>query len=305
VVDAHVMKIVSPATMRPTAADVRAAGVEFGMTTAFMATVFSLVSWGIGTMPPSASANELRFRVAAVSVLVGLIIVGFAASPPGRFSGAHMNPAITLGVFAAGLLPARRVLPYLAAQTAGSIAAAALLRIVWGAGVSEEPVRWAVVRPGPGWSGASVAAAESVTLLVIVGVMCWLTACRPKWPAAWIVGGLFGLQGALLGTLAGGSANPARQLGPALFAGEFRLLAVYLAAPVAGGVLAGWAAHRIRQTHAVRRARPRCAPAGQRGPGDRRRHRPVAAPVPRPAGSALDGRQELVRPAEQVEVGRS
>ncbi|MEV4281373.1 MIP/aquaporin family protein [Actinoplanes xinjiangensis] len=218
-----------------------------------MATVFTLVHWGIGSTPPDASANEMRLRVAAVSILVGLIIVGFATSPPGRFSGAHMNPAITLGMFAAGHLPARRVLPYLAAQTAGSIAAAALLRVAWGPSVSEGPARWAVVQPGPGWTGAHVSAAEAMTLLIIVGLMCWMTTCRPRWRAAWVVGGLFGLQGALLGTTTGGSANPARQLGPALFSGELGLLAVYLVAPVAGGVLAGWAAHRLRQARNVRR----------------------------------------------------
>ncbi|PWK39855.1 glycerol uptake facilitator protein [Actinoplanes xinjiangensis] len=243
--------------MRPTMTDARAAAVEFGMTTVFMATVFTLVHWGIGSTPPDASANEMRLRVAAVSILVGLIIVGFATSPPGRFSGAHMNPAITLGMFAAGHLSARRVLPYLVAQAAGSIAAAALLRVAWGPSVSEGPARWAVVQPGQGWTGAYVAAVEAMTLLVIVGLMCWMTASRPRWRAAWVVGGLFGLQGALLGTATGGSANPVRQLGPALFSGELRLLAVYLVAPVAGGMLAGWAAHRLRHARNVRPPAPR------------------------------------------------
>ncbi|MCM4084662.1 MIP/aquaporin family protein [Paractinoplanes hotanensis] len=232
-------------TMRPDAEDTRSAAVEFALTTAFMATVFSLVRWVVGTMPATATARELSMRVAVVSVIIGFVIVGFACSPPGRFSGAHMNPAITLGLYAAGSFPGRRVLPYLLAQTAGSIAAAVLARIVWGSPLSGRPVRWTVVQPGPGWTGASVAVAEAATLMVIVGVMCWMTARRPGWPAAWLVGGLFGLQGALLGTLTGGSANPARQLGPALFSGEVHLLAVYLLAPVAGAMLTGWVAHRL------------------------------------------------------------
>jgi glycerol uptake facilitator-like aquaporin len=128
-----------------------------------------------------------------------------------------MNPAITLGLFAFGSVPARRVLPYLAAQSTGSIAAAALTRLLWGPAVSGWPVRWAVVQPRSGWAAPSVATAEAATLMVIVAVMCWVTAHRPAWPLAWIVGGLFGLQGAILGTLTGGSANPARQLGPACF----------------------------------------------------------------------------------------
>ncbi|MEU8233280.1 aquaporin [Actinoplanes sp. NPDC048967] len=246
------MDVTARATMRPTRVDGRAALVELGLTTAFMATVFTLVRWGIGTMGARATGTELRIRVIVVSVLVGLVIVGFAASPPGRFSGAHMNPAITVGLFASGSVPARRVLPYLAAQTAGSIAAAAVTRLCWGPAVAERPVRWAVVQPGPGWGGLSVTLAEAATLAVIVAVMCVVAARRPAWPLVWIVGGLFGLQGAVLGTLTGGSANPARQLGPAVFSGEFRLLAAYLIAPVAGGVLAGWATAGVR---ARRRAR--------------------------------------------------
>jgi len=115
------MKIIRPAALRPTAADRRAAAVEFGLTTGFMAVVFSLVRWGVGTMPVGGSAGALRVRVAVVAGLVGLVIVAFARSRPGRYSGAHMNPAITVGLFVAGSVPARRVLPYLAAQTAGSV----------------------------------------------------------------------------------------------------------------------------------------------------------------------------------------
>lgn len=250
------MESESATTLRPTAADLRAAGVEFGMTTAFMAIVFSLVRWGVGTAPPDASTYELRVRVAVVSLLVGLTIVAFAASPPGRFSGAHMNPAITLGMFAAGSFPGRRVLPYLTAQLAGSIAASAVFGVVRGDAASSRPVRWSVVQPGPGWGALSVAVAESVTLMLIVAIMCWMSLRRPMWPAVWVVGGLFGLQGVLLGTLTGGSANPARQLGPALFSGEFRFLAVYLVAPVAGGVIAGWAARRRRSARNPAEARP-------------------------------------------------
>jgi glycerol uptake facilitator-like aquaporin len=245
--------------MRPAGDDVRAALVEFGLTTAFMAAVFSLVRWGIGPIAPGASDTELRVRVVVVSILVGLVIVGFAVSPPGRFSGAHMNPAITLGLFVFGSVPARRVLPYLAAQLAGSLAAAAFTRLCWGPAVSRPPTRWAVVQPGPGWTGTSVSLAEAATLAVIVAVMCWVTVRRSRWPLAWIVGGLFGLQGAVLGTVTGGSANPARQLGPALFSGDVHLLAVYLIAPVAGALLAGWTAGRLRRRTPVprlRRGRP-------------------------------------------------
>ncbi|GAA3339047.1 hypothetical protein GCM10020358_21380 [Amorphoplanes nipponensis] len=286
------MDLVPPGSLRPRAADVRCAVTEFGLTTAFMATVFGLVRWGIGTMAPDGPVADLRVRVVLVSALVGLVIVGFAVSPPGRFSGAHMNPAITLGLFASGSVPARRVLPYLVAQSGGSIAAAALTGLLWGPAVSGPGVRWAVVQPGAGWTGPSVAVAEAATLAVIVALMCWAPARRPAWPLAWLVGGLFGLQGAVLGSLTGGSANPARQLGPALFSGEAHLLAVYLIAPVAGGVLAGGVARLLRARPApghTRAADDRLIRAA--GPaywaGDRRRHlragQAALAAVPAPA----------------------
>src|ERR1700753_1305156 len=106
-------------------------------------------------MDPGASVIELRIRVGVVSALVGLVIVGFATSRPGRVSGAHMNPAITLGLFASGSVPARRVAPYLAAQGGGSIAAAALTRILWGPAVSRWPTRWAGVQPAGSWHRAA------------------------------------------------------------------------------------------------------------------------------------------------------
>jgi glycerol uptake facilitator-like aquaporin len=233
--------------LRPDHEDFRTAFGELGLTTAFMFAVFTLVRWGIGTAGADATQAELRIRCGVVSMLVGLIIVGFVVSRPGRWTGAHMNPAITLALFVSGRTPARRVLPYLAAQTAGSVLAAALARLVWGAAMSDAPTRWAVVQPAPGWGGTAVALVEAAVLAVIVGVMCWVPEHRPAWPLPWLVGLMFGVQGAAFGTVTGGSANPARQLGPALFSGRTHLLAVYVLAPVAGGMLAAWVARHARR----------------------------------------------------------
>jgi glycerol uptake facilitator-like aquaporin len=228
---------------RPAREDLRAALVEFVLTTFFFWAVFSLVRWGIGAMADGGSVTELRVRVVVVSMAVGLVIVGFATSRPGRFTGCHMNPAITVGLYAFGTFPGRRVVPYLVAQSAGSVAAAALTWLAWGSAASSS-----VVQPASGWSGPWVFAAEAATLAVIVATMCWMSARRPAWTwhGPWIVGMQFGVQGALLGTFTGGSANPMRQLGPAVFAGEPRLLAVYLLAPIAGALVAG-AVSRRRQ----------------------------------------------------------
>ncbi|MFD0516511.1 aquaporin [Paractinoplanes durhamensis] len=156
------------------------------------------------------------------------------AHEPGDHRGAvHLRPH-----------PGRRVLPYLVAQIAGSIAAAAVAGLVWGSAMAASPTRYAVVQPRTGTSGTMVALAEAAVLAIIVAAICWVPDHRPSWPMPWIVGMMFGVQGALLGTLTGGSANPARQLGPALFAGQTHVLAAYLIAPVAGAALAAWALRR-------------------------------------------------------------
>lgn len=252
-------------TVRPDAADLRATAVEFGLTTAFMAVIFSIIRWGA-----AGTGAGPWLRTAVVSALIALVIVVFATSRPGRFSGAHMNPAITLGLYAFGSVPARRVLPYLAVQVAGSIAAAGLTGRLWGA------ARTTVAQPAAGWTAPVVAVAEAGTLALIMAVMCWIATRRPGWPLVWIVGGLFGVQGAALGTLTGASANPARQLGPALIAGETHLLGVYLLAPIAGAVLAGYAARRITANRAAsgptRERRPRAVPGPPVRPGPLVRH---------------------------------
>lgn len=259
---------------RPDPEDLLAALVEFVLTTLFFWVVFSLVRWGIGTMPAGAGATELRVRVVVVSMLVGLVIVGFATSRPGRFSGAHMNPAITLGLYAFGTFPGRRVAPYLLAQSAGSIAAAALTWLAWGPAAASS-----VVQPAAGWTGTPVFAAEAGTLAVILATMCWLSARRPAWtwPGPWIVGGLFGVQGALLGTVTGGSANPMRQLGPAVFTGQFHLLAAYLIAPIAGAMLAGLVAGLLRGPRPVSAPAAPLEWAGDRRVADHRRPSPAGA----------------------------
>jgi glycerol uptake facilitator-like aquaporin len=258
---------------------------ELGLTTGFMFCVFTLVRWGIGTAGAPASPVEQRIRCAAVSMLVGLVIVGFATSRPGRWTGAHMNPAITVALFVSGRVPASRVLPYVAAQTAGSIVAAVLARAAWGTAMSDGPTRWALVQPAPGQSGTRVALVEAAVLAVIVAVMCAAQAHRRALP--WAVGLMFGLQGAAFGTTTGGSANPARQLGPALLSGRTHLLAVYLIAPVVGGGLGAWIARlagdrlrsrsagpflsRIlpgRRGHQSRRLVLATTPAGRKYPGD-------------------------------------
>ena len=268
--------------LKPGREDMCLAFGEFGLTATFMFAVYTLTRWGIGTADAGATPTELRMRCAVVSMLVGLVIVGFIVSAPGRWTGAHMNPAITLALFVYGRTPGRRAVSYLVAQAAGSVAAAALARLAWGTAMSEGPTRWAVVQPAPGWGGTAVTLVEAAVLAAIVAVMCPMLDRRPAWLLPWIMGVMFGLQGAVFGTFTGGSANPVRQLGPALFSGQIHLLAAYLIAPVGGGVLAAWVARRASVRRAVHRDDVRSGPSLTK-PGRRSR---LACPSASPGGGA-------------------
>lgn len=174
-----------------------------------------------------------------VGVVVGLLLSGLILSPLGRASGGHLNPAISLAMWRFGVFPGRGVLPYWAAQLVGVLLGVLLARLVWGPALARPPVVYSALRPAPGWSNAALFPAETASMAVIillVGVFLSIPRLAPRVP--WLVGGLIGAAIAGLGTVAGGSVNPARQFGPAVFAGQFGFLATYLLAPLVGAVVA-------------------------------------------------------------------
>ena len=217
---------------------------ELLLTTVLMAVVVGLVRWGIGTMNLEGDTVGPVPRVAVVGGLSGVFIAVLILSRPGRFSGAHVNPAITVSLWAFGIVPGRRVVPYLAAQAAGSVLGTAVGVALWGQAAREAPTAYAVIQPAAGWSEPIVFAVEAATMAVIVGVMCWVLRRRPGWPLPWVIGAMIGVQAAVFGTVTGGVANPARQLGPALLSGQTHVLVTYLVAPIVGGVAAAIVARR-------------------------------------------------------------
>src|SRR3984893_13420971 len=93
---------------------------------------------------------------------------GLILSPPGRTTGGHMNPAISLAMWRFGVFPGVGVVPYIAAQLLGSVLGVVVARAVWGPVVAEPRVACAVLQPGPGWSSMSLFVAETFSMAVIV-----------------------------------------------------------------------------------------------------------------------------------------
>jgi len=146
-------------------------------------------------------------------------------------SGAHLNPAVTFGLWAAGRLPGRDVAPYWTAQVAGAALAA------WGLSVlSGVTAGFPVTRPH--LSLGSAILMELALTMALMSVVLRLPASAARWRVAMTVGVTVALEAAVGGGVSGASMNPARSLGPAWVAGEAGALWVYLIVPLAGAVLA-------------------------------------------------------------------
>ena len=159
----------------------------------------------------------------------------------GHISAAHFNPAVTLGFAAAGRFPWRYVLPYVVSQTLGAIAAAGLAALLFSAGHG-------AYIPAVGWPRA-VATEAVLTFLLMLVIIAVATDKRANGAVPGLAIGLTIVFDVLIGgPVTGGSMNPARSLGPTLFAGGAALTHVwiYLVAPAIGAVLAARLYEAIR-----------------------------------------------------------
>jgi MIP family channel proteins len=151
----------------------------------------------------------------------------------GHISAAHFNPAVTLGFAAAGRFPWRYVLPYWASQTAGAVCAAGLVALLFGAGHGTHI-------PAVGWPRA-VALEATLTFFLMLVIIAVATDRRVHGAVPGLAIGLTVVFDVLIGgPVTGGSMNPARSLGPALFAGGPALGVswIYVVGPMLGAVLA-------------------------------------------------------------------
>jgi aquaporin Z len=167
-----------------------------------------------------------------VSLVFGLA-VGTMIFAVGDVSGAHFNPAVTIGFWAARRLPARDAALYIGVQCAAALAASALLRALFPHALT---LGATTPRGGAFQSGALEIVLTFFLMFVILSVT---TGAKERGlTAALAIGGTVALGSAFGGPISGASMNPARSLGPALISGEISALWLYLTMPVAGALLA-------------------------------------------------------------------
>ena len=227
---------------------VRHSALELILTFFMLFGVTSIVRWVIGPSLISRTFPEIQVELLIVGASVAILIAGLILSPPGKASGGHMNPAISLAMWRFGVFPGAGVVPYVIAQLLGSVLGVLVARAVWGPVVAEPSVAYAVLQPGPGWSAAELFVAETLSMafiVLLVGVCLAAPRLAPFVP--WIVGVAIGTAIATLGTSTGGSVNPARQFGPAILSGQTRFLWAYLLAPMVGAMVATWLRQSIQR----------------------------------------------------------
>ncbi len=207
---------------------------------------FFLVMMGTGVRAMVGGDTKDFAAILLVHLTFGLTIIVMTNTLT-DVSGAHLNPSITLGFAVARIFPWRYVLPYWLAQFLGATAASALQLLLF---------------PGPAIHAHFGATIPHVDIGQALGIEALLTfflmfanmgIATDKRISSAIVGfsiGFVVLADGLFGnSLTGGSMNPARSLGPALFAGGPALasLWIYFVAPFVGSIIAALLYQLIRE----------------------------------------------------------
>jgi aquaporin Z len=208
---------------------------------------FWLVFGGCGSAVISAAFPRLGIGLLGVSLAFGLTVLTMAYAI-GHISGAHLNPAVSVGLALGNRLPKAEVLPYVVAQVVGGILGAAVLYAI----ASGSPTfdlaggfasnGFGEHSPG-GYSMVAALLAEFTLTFVFLMIIMGATDARaPAGFAPSAIGFALTLIHLIGIPVTNLSVNPARSTGPALFVGGWAIAQLWLfwVAPIVGGAFAGW-----------------------------------------------------------------
>jgi glycerol uptake facilitator-like aquaporin len=225
--------------------------------------------------------TSLRPALAVLAAITAVVLAGLIVSPLGRRSGGHMNPAVTVAVWLMDVFPGASVVPYVAAQLAGSVAGVGLARLVWGPSISTKAINYAALGPKPGVNAPAVYLGECGCMIALT-VMVGFFLAYPTYNR-WLPGAIALAVASvifLLGPVTGGVVNPARQFGPAVLANQGTDLWIYLTAPIVGAALGAGLHHLLYRRFKTRQPLTYKL-AGSRSPTNRARGNanPSASPL--------------------------
>jgi aquaporin NIP len=210
---------------------------------------FSLVIAGCGAIVVNSQSGGALGQV-GIAISFGLVIMAMIYAT-GHVSGAHFNPAVTLAFVFTRHLPWREATRYLLAQFLGAIAAAVVLRELFG-----DVARLGSTVPS-GSDRQSFVLEFVMTFMVMFVITSVATDVRAMDQAAAIaIGGVIGLCAMFGGPISGASMNPARSLGPALISSTWDAQWIYLIAPVLGALVGAFAYQFTRGPLISEQSRP-------------------------------------------------
>jgi aquaporin Z len=209
---------------------------------------FSLVLFGCGTAVISGiSANgPAGAGLLGISIAFGFAVVAMAYAI-GGISGCHINPAVTIGFLTAGKMEAKEALGYIIAQILGAILGAGVLYVIVSGRPGFTMPEWGL--GSNGWGEGYLGQYSTQSAFIIEAVMTFLfifviLATTSKFGNGAMAGLAIGVTLMLIHLVAipvtGTSVNPARSIGPAIFAGGKALaqLWLFIVAPIIGAILA-------------------------------------------------------------------
>jgi MIP family channel proteins len=174
----------------------------------------------------------------AVALAFGLALAAVVAAV-GHVSGAHVNPAVTLGMAATGKFPWQYTPHYIGAQLVGAVLAALATWVTFGGAGARSEAKLAATYPAQGVGDLQAFIVEIlITFILVFVVMAVATDQRaPAAIAPIAVGFALAVGVFIAGPVTGGSVNPARSLGPMIVAGDLSSVWLYILGPIIGGVL--------------------------------------------------------------------
>lgn len=212
---------------------------------------FWLVLGGCGSAVLAAAFPGLGIGFAGVALAFGLTVLTMAFAI-GHISGCHLNPAVSVGLWAGGRFPASKLLPYIVAQVLGAVAAAAVLYVIASGAPGFDVAKgfasngYGAHSPG-GYSLMAALVTEVVMTMFFLIVILGATDKRaPAGLAPVAIGLCLTLIHLISIPVTNTSVNPARSTGVALFVGDWAVAQLWLfwLAPI-GGALLGAGAYRF------------------------------------------------------------
>ncbi|MGH9868585.1 MAG: aquaporin [Candidatus Polarisedimenticolia bacterium] len=192
---------------------------------------FSLVFAGTGAIVINDLSGGAVSHV-GVSLTFGLVVMAMIYAL-GDVSGAHLNPAVSIGFLMARRIRAVEALQYIVSQCIGALLASSFLRIMF----PSHPTLGATLPSGT--IGQSFILEVLLTLVLMFVILSVSTGSKERGiMAGAAVGAVVGLEALFAGPISGASMNPARSLAPSVVSGHVEPLWIYLVAPVVGAVAA-------------------------------------------------------------------